>query len=147
MTSKKSESLFHLLFMDCWVSHGKTLTTEFSKEPWGLKLKCLPLKLRVCYHCYSYLSTTIAVRHWRLSMVFVWACAQGPRRTCPPTISMAAPHKLPVHFLSDPAYIKVGHKMRRLLGASLYLTQITTHPESQHFVLQTHRAQSQPLSP
>lgn len=90
-------ALYGLVGQPCWVV---SRTTDLAKELWGLKLKCLPLKLRVCYRYHSSLSTAVAGRPWRLSMVFVWACDQGCVTTaCLPTISTVALHKLPAHFL------------------------------------------------
>lgn len=74
LVSNKLDSLFYLLFMGCWFSCGVTLTTEFPKEPRGLKLKCPPLKLRVCSYCRCYLSNHYhgqAGSHWRVSVVFL----------------------------------------------------------------------------
>lgn len=126
-----------------------SLTTELAKEPRGLKLKCLPLKLRVYYRCHSSLSTTLAGKPWRLSMVF---CLGLCSRMChhylsPDSLNSTSPQTpctLPVgpHTYEGWQQNEKSLWFFTIVDPNLHRPRIPTLSSSH-----THRAQGQPLFP
>lgn len=116
-----------------------SLTTELAKEPRGLKLKCLRVKLRVYYCCHSSLSTTLAGKPWRLSTVF---CLGLCSRMChhylsPDSLNSTSP-QTPCTLPGGPHTYEGWQQNEKSLWFFTVVDPNLHRPRIQHLILHIH---------
>ena len=135
--------MFPLLFLRCLVSHGGTLILNFPRNL-GVNALIPTLEAAVWCHCRNYLSNLYcgeAGRHWRLSIVFIWTCAQGyVTPSPPPMISMAVPTtSMSISCMT----LYVGGPATRWKVSFMH-NSWPRSPET-HFALNTHTLSTEPI--